>query len=651
MTGHPTHGAITRRRRAVLWVLVAVSAWLVMWPALGVPFFFDDTGDIVDNPEIRQVWPPRWLTAGPPHSNALAGRPISALSFALVHAVRGLDPVAHHAANLALHVVAALLVFGLVRRTLALPRAGGFAPSIAAGLAAAAAILWAVHPLNTEPVAYAVQRTEQLWAVFYLLTLYAAVRALEDPRPWSAVAIAACAIGMGAKEIMVSAPLAVLAFDWVFLEAEQRRQRRGLYAGLAAGWLVLGALLLSGKQSAVALHASDPLTSWQYLFTQGRVITRYLRLVLWPDPLVIAYDWPQVTPTAQGLLPFLFVAALFAATAWALFRRLPIGFAGACVFLALAPSSSLIPLPTEIVAERRMYLPSAFLIAALVVLAWQGLARVTSAALRPRVALAAAAVATIALGLASRDRLADYRTTLAIWEDAARKSPNHSTIRNNYGRELVLAGRHAEAIPHLRASIALRDGNAVPHYLLGLALAGSGDAAGAQAPLREAVRLKPDWADAHLTLGRAQAAARDWLGALETFQATVRLKPDDAEARTEAARAHNNLASALMKEGRTDEALRHLEDAVRLQPSYALGYLNLGNAFAAAGRFDRAVPSWLDAARAAPQDARVRGMVLDRLRGMPASAAPALQAALDDADASVRGLAQAALTRPQEVRR
>ncbi|MET0556635.1 MAG: glycosyltransferase family 39 protein, partial [Vicinamibacteria bacterium] len=392
-------------------VLAAVTL-LVLSPALHAPFFFDDTGDIVDNPEIRQLWPPLWLTAGPPESNALAGRPVSALSFALVYAVAGESAVAQHAVNLLLHAAAALVLFGLVRRTLLLPRAGPFDPEVAAALAAVSALVWAVHPLNTEPVAYAIQRTEQLWSFCYLLTLYAALRSTEDRR-WTAVAIAACAVGMGCKEIMVSAPLAVLAYDRVIREKGALRQRRPLYLGLAAGWLVLGALLITGKQGAVALHSDDPLTPWQYLFTQGRVIARYLRLVLWPHPLAIVYDWEQVTPLAAGLAPFLLVAALFLTTAWALWRRHPLGFVGACVFLALAPSSSVLPLPTEIAAERRMYLPSAALVTALVVAAWRGLSRLS----RPRaVGFAAAAIVAVSLAAGARARLHDYRSTLAIWE-------------------------------------------------------------------------------------------------------------------------------------------------------------------------------------------------------------------------------------------
>ena len=614
-------------------VLLAATI-VVLWPALRIPFFFDDTGDVVDNPEIRQLWPPLWLTAGPPESNALAGRPVSALSFALVYAAAGESAVAQHAVNLLLHAAAALVLFGLVRRTLLLPRAGAFPPEVAAGLAAASALFWAIHPLNTEPVAYAVQRTEQLWALCYLLTLYAALRATgPEARRWTAVAIGACAVGMGSKEIMVSAPLAVLAFDWVFREKGRLRERRGLYLGLAACWLVLAALLLSGKQSGVALHANDPLTPWQYLFTQGRVIARYLRLVLWPRPLALVYDWEQVTPLAQGLPYFLLVGALVGTTAWALWRRHPLGFVGAVVFMALAPSSSVLPLPTEIVAERRMYLPSAALVTALVVVAWRGLSRLA----RPRpIGLAVASVVALALAVGTRARLHDYRTTLSIWEDTVRKSPHHSTALSNYARELVKADRPAEAIPYLRRALHLRADVAVMHYLLGWSLLLTKDAQGAVPPLREAIRLAPDTKNAHFALGQALAASKDWDGAAAAFTDALQVDPKDEQARTELAKVHNNRARVLAERGRPADALRALEESVRARPEYALGHLNLGNARAAQGEWKGAIEAWITAARVAPDDARVGAMVAQRLRGLPPEARPLVEPALAGASPALR---------------
>jgi protein O-mannosyl-transferase len=633
MTTAPPPTASSRRAAPLAAGIVAVTL-LVLWPALHVPFFFDDTGDLVDNAEIRQLWPPLWLTAGPPESNALAGRPVSALSFALVYAAAGQSAFAQHAVNLLLHAAAALLLFGIVRRTLLLQRMGPLPPEVAATLGAVSALWWALHPLNTEPVAYAVQRTEQLWAFFYLLTLYAALRATgAAARTWAAVAIAACALGMGCKEIMVSAPLAVLAFDWVFREKGALRERLALYAGLAAGWLVLGALLLSGRQGAVALHANDPLTSGQYLFTQGRVIARYLRLVIWPRPLALVYDWPQVTPAAEGLLPFLLIAALCGATAWGLWRRHPLGFVGACVFMALAPSSSVIPLPTEIAAERRMYLPSAALVAALVVGAWHLLSRLR----RPQpVGLAAATAVALALGVGARARLHDYRSELAIWEDTIRKSPYHSTALGNYARELVRADRPAEAIPYLRRAIEMRGDVAVVHYLLGWSLLLTKDAPGAVAPLREAIRLQPGTKNAHFALGQALAALKDWDGAAAAFTDALRVDPQDEQSRTELAKVHNNRAGAFAAQGQPEKALRALEECVRVRPDYALGHVNLGNARAGQGRWQGAIDAWITAARVAPDDTRIQSMVVQRLRGLPPEARPLVEPALAIASPSLR---------------
>jgi tetratricopeptide (TPR) repeat protein len=432
---------------------------------------------------------------------------------------------------------------------------------------------------------------------------------------------------------MVSAPLAVVAFDWTFRGKGALRERRGLYAGLAAGWLVLGLLLLSGKQGAVALHADDPLTPWQYLFTQGRVIARYFRLVLWPRPLALVYDWPQVTPAAQGLPPFLLVAALFVASAWGLRHRHPLGFVGACVFMALAPASSVIPLPSEIAAERRMYLPSAALVPALVVAAWHALSRLS----RPRpVALAAAAVVAAAAAVGARLRLHDYRSELALWEDTIRKSPYHSTALSNYGRELVVANRPADAIPYLRRAIQMKSDVAVMHYLLGWSLLLTKDAQGAIPPLREALRLAPDTRNAHFALGQALAMTKDWDGAAVQLAEALRVDPADEQSRSELAKVHNNRAGAFAAQGRPQDALDALAEAVRVRPGYALGHLNLGNARAGQGQWKGAIEAWIEAARVAPDDARIRSMVVERLRGLPAGARPLVLPALETAPAALR---------------
>src|SRR5439155_17727388 len=214
------------------------------------------------------------------------------------------------------------------------------------------------------------QRTESMMALFYLLTLFLVarpfqgrVRGPERPAPHlrypHAFAIGACALGMACKESMVTAPVMVVLYDRVFLFdsiTQAFRSRWALYGGLAATWIVLAAVNWSGSRVHSA-GFSTGISPWTYLLNQAVMIVRYLRLAIWPRSLVLAYGTPQPV-TLVDVLPYaLVVLALLAATAVALWRRPALGFLGAWFFVTLAPTSTIVPIATEVGAERRMYLP------------------------------------------------------------------------------------------------------------------------------------------------------------------------------------------------------------------------------------------------------------------------------------------------------
>ena len=177
-------------------------------------------------------------------------------------------------------------------------------------------------------------------------------------------AVVACALGMGTKEVMATAPIVVLLYDRCFLAGSFReafRRRWPMYVGLAATWAILGALVIAYPWGAATgagfgLAEAGP---WEYARTQPGVILNYLRLSFWPSSLCFDYSWPIATSAGQIIPAAAVIAALLAATLWALRRAPALGFLGAWFFLILAPTSSFVPIITEVAAERRMYLPLA----------------------------------------------------------------------------------------------------------------------------------------------------------------------------------------------------------------------------------------------------------------------------------------------------
>jgi tetratricopeptide (TPR) repeat protein len=560
------------RIRKLFPVFVVAAALLAYGNSLRGPFIFDDVPSIRENPTIQHLWPIGPVLS-PPHAGAITveGRPLINLSLAINYAISGYDVWSYHAFNLAVHILAGLTLLGVVRRTL--PRAAGtwcstserprssaaLPDSVAAELALAAAVLWTVHPLQTESVTYIIQRAESITGLLYLLTVYGFIRGTGSHRPrlWFGLSVVACALGMMCKEVMVSAPVMVLLYDRAFDSGSFReswRRHWTLYLGLAATWVVLGLVLASGQLPATlgTMHRLG-LSWWQYLLTEPGVILHYLRLSVWPRPLCFDYyGWPVARAWTSVLPPALIVGALLGASAWAWRRNAACGFLGAWFFLILAPSSSVIPLDSP-AYEHRMYLP----LAAVVVLAVLGIHAVAG-----RRSVAVFAMLAVGLGFLTWQRNQDYRSDLAIWQDTVLKRPNNPRARNYLGVALSNANRVPEAIEQYEQALRLKPDYAEAEYNLGNALLASGKIQEAASHWQRAVTLNPNYTDARNNLGAALAQAGRFHEAIEQFESVLRVAPNDAE-------VHFNLATALEQAGRIQEAIGQYEQALWLKPDYA----------------------------------------------------------------------------------
>lgn len=535
---------------------MAAGTWAYSTSFRGI-FVWDDDRAIVENEDLRALWPPRWFSLPPDLS--LSGRPVASLTFALNHALapagvadvmKPADPGApadaaarfyrnlrgYHAFNLAIHLLAGLALFGVVRRTLVSePLSARFASS-AGVLALVVALAWLVHPLHTQAVTYIVQRLESLMGLFYLLTLYCAIRAGEGgPRAkwWAGGSIASCALGMGTKEVMVSAPIIVWVWDEIFRPGSRMR-RWPLYAGLAATWAVLAWLVaLESRPGSVGLGLGW--SSWEYLRTQAAVVAHYLRLAVVPAPLVFDYAWPKAPSLAAVAPQAALLAALAALTAVALWRRRPAGFAGAWFFVILAPTSSVLPIPTEVAAEHRMYLPLAAVVATIVLGAFSGGRALVSRrpALGPLLHAAAvvgASAALVLLGSLTHDRNRVYWSKEALFFDTVSKRPENARARVAYGLELLAATRYAEAEEQLKVATGLDAGPntmAHAHMYLGSSIAAQGRPHEGIPHLVRALELDPSLSDAAALLGEATSSLGRTEEAAKYFTAAVEATPDN----------------------------------------------------------------------------------------------------------------------------
>ena len=484
----------------------------------------------------------------------------------------------------------------MVYRTLQLDFFVGRFDLAAPWLAFLTAILWALHPLQTEAVTYITQRTELLVGFFYLATLYASLRywtanSRGTRIAWCGLAFLVCLAGMASKEVMVTAPVMVLLFERTFLTpiiSQAFRKSGPIYCGLFASYGLLIALNIGCPRSDTAGFDLG-LSAYTWWLTQAKVFWMYMKLACWPYPLVIHYEIPYLI-SLNAAWPWLLGFLTSAVVAFILtLRRAALGYALIWVILILSPTL-LIPITTEVAAERRMYLPLAALVTLFVVGGHQLLTmaqtRISSdparASIFPLGSIGLVCLAlSIACGLVSAAHLEAYQNPVVLWSEAVAFEPNDFLAQHNLGYAMVLAGRSQDGIEHFRKSIQLPPKYADAYNNLANALRESGQLPDAIDNYQHALELKPNYPQAQYNLGLALAQNGDWQLAIPHYEQALHSKPDWAKARA-------NLGRALAKIGRRDEAVVQLQQALDEKPDYADADAWLGLAFLQLGQLSEA---------------------------------------------------------------
>lgn len=600
---------MTNRQR--IWIaacLITTAGIVAYWNSFDGVFLYDDFGSIAENQHIRKLWPlseamsfPLWQTGA-----TVDGRPVLSLSFALNYAVFGPEPWGYHLVNLSIHIIAGLLLFDMVRRTLELVRTNDRDSGHNSWLAMAVSLIWVVHPIHPQSVTYVVQRAEVLMGMLFLLTVYSAIRSFTVKSNglrtfWYTTSVVACAVGIGVKEVIAVAPIVVLLYDYVFISQGHAkstwRRRPGFYAALLSPWLIL-AILMWSRFPDVSKDFTDR-SPWRYAMTQCGVILHYLQLSIWPSPLVLSYGWPMAERVGEVIISGIIVAVLVASSAWAVYRRHWIGFVGAWFFLILGPSSSFAALAQN-AFQHRMYLSLAGVVTLLVLLAdyflrqqlGERLSRNTFATIG--CTLLAVVVGTFTLMTLERNE--DYHNRIAFWQDNIRKRPQSFVAENNLGTALMAADRWDEAFEHYRRSLEINPNHAIAHNNCGNAYHLRGNFDAAVRHYQEASRLQPQNASIHNNWGELLNKAGRFEEAILHFQKTLDVDATNAP-------AHYNWGNALNNLGRYDEAIDQYNLALQIEPQYQGLHTNLGFAWHRKGNLERAMQCYRTSLEIAPGQA------------------------------------------------
>ncbi len=515
------------------------------------PLVFDDISGVEQNFAIRSLTPPLGPAFSPKDTTPY-GRPVTAYSFAVNYAVGKLNPGGFRLVNVALHGAVAMVIWQLF--ALLGERAG---LAHARLLAMSTALVWAVHPLCTSAVTYVVQRAEILMALCYVSTLWFSAGFLQSGRRiWMFLAFACCGLGMGAKESMVTCPVAVLLMHRAFFAPSWRMTvapHVKFYAGLFASWLLLAAIMTVWPRTQSVGFGHEGVGAFEYALMQLQVLAHYLRLVVFPVGLSLDYYWSKVQ-NAVELIPALLVLGSYATLgAWAARRDIRLGWLLAMPLLILLPTSSVVPIVTAVAAEHRMYLPLAFIVAFAVFAACR---------LRRKFAVRGEWVAIFTvIGLLTLTVLRnfDYRSADAIWADVVSKQPTNVRALINLGLAKWRAGTQEEAESLLRRALELEPAHADACYNLGTFLGQTDRPREALEMLKSAIQARPDYAAAYANIGVILAGQNLWDEAIRNFEECLKHDPGHIP-------ANLNLAMIRRKQGDLAGAKRHIQKVLHIDP-------------------------------------------------------------------------------------
>jgi tetratricopeptide (TPR) repeat protein len=561
---------------------------------------FDDDAYVYESPHIIQGLTYRSIAWAFTHSHAGNWHPLTSISHMLDCQMYGLQPAGHHFTNLVLHAATAVLLF-LVLRGLT----GDLWPS------AFVAVVFAIHPLRAESVAWVAERKAVLSGLFFMLTIGAYVWYARHPFSPARylVVVVVFALGLMCKPSLVTLPFLLLLLDYWPLrrfdpppvrQNENQPGRRRILARRVVEKLPLVALIVPCCVTTFLMQriGMRPLTVIPFAARVANALVSYIAYLgqyFYPVNLVAFYPHPG------GALPIwkpagaalVLVAISVAALVWR--RAHPYVLIGWLWYLGmLVPVIGLVQVGRQQMADRYTYLSQ---IGISIALAW-GIVYLSRSWSRRRSVLGCAAVLVIAsLMVISWRQTSYWRDSTTLWTHAVQCNPRNYLAHVNLGNVAVQRGRIDEAIGCYRRALEIDPGYPLTHCNLGQTLLMRHREEEAVEHLQKAMELDPQLAGAYYNLANVMVQRKQLDQAVVYYRKTVEINPDFAS-------AHNNLGAALADQGKFDAAIAQYHQALELNPRYVDSYYNLACALYRRGRIDEAIAQWRKALQLNPANAQ-----------------------------------------------
>jgi tetratricopeptide (TPR) repeat protein len=595
---------------AIHLVLILVIAIFSYSNTFNVPFQMDDGGNIVDNPAIKNLNNfihmdkiDQDITMEASSKSLFKMRYIGYLSFALNYAVHGLDVWGYHCVNLLIHLCTTLLVYYLVFLTFKTSRFQSIAnnqPSTFDSrnvIALFTALIFAVHPVQTQAVTYIVQRFASLATMLWMLSLvsYLLFR-LSSADESGAVkrsslyclSLVSAILAMKTKEFSLLLPLIIAIYEYMFLDGSFKKRLRYLTPFCLSVAIIPLTLRHNGDNGLLETASKNAgsygsISSFDYLFTQFRVIVTYLRLLLFPVHQKFDYDYPIFRSffIPEVILSLLLLLSIVSMAVYFLYLSKDINrkdsylyrimaFGLFWFFITLSVESSFIPI-ADVIFEHRLYLPSIGFILT-VISALELLRRKwgTQRAYIPEISVYAMLLLATGLSAATYSRNHVWRNQFSLLEDEIKKSPGKDRPRYLLGKMYGERGQMDKAEYHLRMATSINPGSIGSHYFLAITYMRMNRLAEAADEYKKAIALKFVFAEAHAGLGDIYTRQGRIQEALNEYRIALSLKPSLVE-------VHYNLGKLYAGLGMKNEARNEFSIALRLNPNFVEAREKLNN--------------------------------------------------------------------------